>query len=140
MKKKVQTDGVDELNSLAVFGRLQKTINSRKKSPAEKSYIASLLQAKADKVLKKVAEETAEFILASSEFGHNKTPDNRQHLIAEAADVLFHLQIALAYYDVEIFALAEELIKREGVSGLLEKANRKDVANKKISQTQINNY
>ena len=70
-----------------------------------------------DAILKKVGEESTEFILAA------KVSD-KAHLIAEAADVWFHMLVLLSQKGLGPNDILKELTRREGVSGLEEKASR----------------
>lgn len=129
--------------ALAALNRLEATIAARRLSRTEDSYIARLLHQPAEKVLKKVAEESTEFIMAATTLSarledscaiaegseedtqyQKRVMDLRQKMIGEAADLQFHLQVALAHYNLSLEHVAEELARREGVSGLVEKANR----------------
>lgn len=114
----------NELEILTVFLRLQSVINARKKSTVQSSYVASILQAKIDKPIKKIAEELSEFIVAFCEYNGKKNTANRKKVIAEAADLWFHLQVALAYQNINLSDIALELKRREGESGHSEKARR----------------
>lgn len=131
------------MRDLSAFARLDDTIEKRRFTSANESYVASLLNADADKVLKKVAEESAEFILASMALSTtlgNSCPlpegsaeeinlrqqcqTMKERIVSEAADLQFHLQVALAHYNLSIVDVARELARREGTSGLVEKARR----------------
>jgi phosphoribosyl-ATP pyrophosphohydrolase len=101
-----------------VLARLTATIRSRKGADPQSSYIAGLF-AKPDAILKKVGEETAELIVASK----NGEPDAIVH---EATDLLFHVMIALAHHGLSIDDVMNELARREGTSGIVEKQRRKD--------------
>ena len=101
----------------SILDDLQATIHCRRQSDPAQSYVAKLLHGGRDRVLKKVGEESAEFLLAC------KNPEP-QPVIAEAADLLFHLLVALEERDLHIDEVLGELQRREGVSGLVEKASR----------------
>lgn len=101
----------------SVLDELQATIHHRRQADPAQSYVAKLLHGGRDRVLKKVGEEAAEFLLAC------KNPEP-QPVIAEAADLLFHLLVALEERDLHIDEVLGELQRREGVSGLVEKASR----------------
>ncbi len=86
---------------------LFRVIENRKKNPEEGSYTNSLLNEGDNKILKKIGEETAEFIMACK--------DKDQISVAnEAADIIFHLQVALAHQDVSWAEVLEILVKRRG--------------------------
>ncbi len=99
------------------LARLAATIEARRAADPEASYVASLLAGAEDAVLKKLVEEAAEAALAAK--GHD-----REALVREVADLWFHALVVLARAGVPPAAVAEELARREGVSGLAEKAAR----------------
>jgi len=68
----------------------------------------------------KVIEEAAEVVEAAGEAGD----EGRQHLVCEAADLLYHLLVMLAHRDVRLEEVEAELARRFGISGLEEKASR----------------
>ena len=86
---------------------LFKVIESRKSNPEEGSYTNSLLKEGDNKILKKIGEETAEFIMACKD----KNPIS---ITEEAADLLFHLQVALAHQNVSWEEVLKVLVKRRG--------------------------
>jgi phosphoribosyl-ATP pyrophosphohydrolase len=88
-----------------------------KHASPETSYVAKLYSKGEDAVLRKIAEEATELILAG------KTGD-KIHLVHEAADLWFHCMILLAQYDLSANDVLIELSRREGTSGLVEKASR----------------
>ncbi len=100
---------------------LEQTILSRKVTPSEKSYTSQLLQGGIVKIGGKIIEEAAEVVEAAGETDE----EGRQHTIREAADLLYHLLVLLACRDVRLAEVEAELARREGVSGLEEKASRK---------------
>ncbi|MCS6996886.1 MAG: phosphoribosyl-ATP diphosphatase [Casimicrobiaceae bacterium] len=106
---------------LAVLDRLSRRIAERRGGDPATSYVAQLAAKGEDAVLKKVAEETAEFIMAAKDVRYG---GHRDRLVAEAADVWFHMLIALSAYGAGAAEVAAELGRREGVSGLAEKAAR----------------
>lgn len=101
----------------AVLQRLETTIAARKGADADRSYTASLLAGGAEKCAKKFGEEAVEAALAA-------VSSDKQHLTAEAADVLYHLLVLLASAGVSLDDVAAALAAREGVSGHDEKAAR----------------
>ncbi|MEO1136908.1 MAG: phosphoribosyl-ATP diphosphatase [Pseudomonadota bacterium] len=100
-----------------VLSRLERTINARKGAPPDASYTASLLAGGAEKCAKKFGEESVEAALAA-------VAGDKEHLTAEAADVLYHLIVMLAQAGLSLSDVATVLIQREGVSGHDEKAAR----------------
>ncbi len=103
-----------------VLARLADTFEQRKSADPASSYTAALLSEGDDAILKKVGEESIEFILAAK-------GDDKAHLIAEAADVWFHMLVLLSHKGLGPDDILSELNRREGVSGLEEKANRAKV-------------
>ncbi|MFK7993117.1 MAG: phosphoribosyl-ATP diphosphatase [Granulosicoccus sp.] len=100
-----------------VLTRLCREIDARKGTDPENSYTASLFERGEDTILKKVGEEAVEFILAAKENGTD-------HLVAEAADVWFHMLVMLSSKGLSASDILAELERREGVSGHAEKAAR----------------
>jgi len=94
-----------------ILERLYQTIQDRKRSPKPDSYVSSLLQGGADKVLKKVVEEAGEVMLAAK-------GGKKEEIIYEAADLLFHTLVVLGYHDIKPEEVYQELASRFGKSGL----------------------
>jgi len=101
-----------------ILHRLSATIEARKQADADHSYVAKLLKGGQDKILKKIAEESAETLMASKD-------GNAQHVVRETADLWFHCLILLSHHGLSPEDVLQELEKREGVSGIAEKASRK---------------
>ena len=97
--------------------RLEQTIAQRASAPADRSYVASLFAKGTGKIAQKVGEEATETIIAA-------LSGSKQELTGEAADLLFHLLLLLRAGGVSLDEVLDELDRREGVSGLLEKAAR----------------
>lgn len=122
--------GADGLNHSEVLLRLAQTLAARRDADPASSYVAKLFAKAPDAALKKVGEETAEFIMAckDAESGvHAETAagvDSRRRVVGEAADVWFHMLVAMSRYDVTGADVLAELAKREGLSGIDEKAAR----------------
>ena len=98
--------------------KLYHTLLERKKADPKTSYVSSLYHKGENSLLKKIAEEAAEFCFAVKD-------NNKDEIIYEAADLAFHTLIALAYKNIHPEAILEELKRREGISGIEEKRNRK---------------
>ncbi len=96
---------------------LERIIQQRRQADPAQSYVAKLLQGGRDRVLKKVGEEATEFLLAC------KNPEP-QPVLAEGADLLFHFLVALTERNLQLEQVLAELQRREGVSGIAEKAAR----------------
>jgi phosphoribosyl-ATP pyrophosphohydrolase len=101
------------------LARLEQTIAERSNAAPDSSYVASLFAKGRGKIAQKVGEEATETIIAA-------LSGDAGHLTAEAADLLFHLMILLAEGGVALDDVLAELDRREGVSGLVEKAAREN--------------
>lgn len=101
-----------------ILQRLTLTMEARKQAAPESSYVAKLFSKGEDAILKKVIEEAGEVLLAS------KDGDN-SHLVYEVADLWFHTLVLLAHKGLSAAEVLEELARREGVSGIVEKEGRK---------------
>lgn len=102
-----------------ILQKLTETLEARKQAPTESSYVAKLFSKGEDAILKKVGEEATEVILAS------KSGD-KSHLVYETADLWFHCMVLLAQQGLSAEDVLNELARREGVSGIDEKASRKE--------------
>ena len=102
-----------------VLQRLGEVIERRRTADPEKSYVARLLTRGEDAILKKIGEEATEMVMASKDGDHAR-------IVAETADLWFHCLIALTYYGVRPAEVLAELERREGLSGIDEKAARQD--------------
>jgi phosphoribosyl-ATP pyrophosphohydrolase len=100
------------------LARLAAVIESRKGGDPDKSYVARLLARGPDAFLKKIGEEATEVVMAAKD-------GDRRKLVNEVADLWFHSMIALAHYGAAPADVIRELERREGLSGLDEKALRK---------------
>ena len=105
------------MNDAEILERLAATIESRMKSDPKASYVASLFHKGHDAILKKVSEEAAETLLASKD-------GDKLHLIRETADLWFHSMVLLAWHGLKPADVLAELERREGTSGIAEKAAR----------------
>ena len=106
------------MTDTTILHRLAETIEARKAADTNSSYVAKLLHGGQDKILKKIAEESAETLMAS------KDGDTNQ-VIYETADLWFHCLILLAHHGLTPDDVLQELERREGISGIAEKASRK---------------
>ena len=113
-----QSEQVEVLNYLG------KMMAERKASDPESSYVAKLYQKGLNKILEKMGEESIETIIAAKDFKSEKSEDNKNDLIYEVADLWFHTIVMLGYFDIEPQVVLNELARRQGLSGLVEKANR----------------
>ena len=100
-----------------ILARLAETLESRKQADPQSSYVAKLYGKGLDAILKKVAEEAAETIMAAKD-------GVREKIIYETADLWFHSLVLLAREGIHPGEILNELARREGLSGLAEKASR----------------
>jgi len=104
-----------------LLARLADTLASRRSEaggdPAT-SYVARLLVHAPDSILKKIGEEATELVMAAKD-------GEPQRIIAETADLWFHSLVLLTHFNVRFEDVLTELARREGLSGLEEKARRK---------------
>jgi phosphoribosyl-ATP pyrophosphohydrolase len=111
-------------NAEDALARLAAVIESRKAANGgdpEKSYVARLLHKGPDAFLKKIGEEATEVVMAAKDADHG---GDRNKIVCEVADLWFHSMIALAHYGLSPAEVVAELERREGTSGLSEKAAR----------------
>ncbi|MFO6420004.1 phosphoribosyl-ATP diphosphatase [Hylemonella sp. W303a] len=122
------------MNTHDALMRLAAVIDSRRPERGgdpEKSYVARLLHKGPDAFLKKVGEEATEVVMAAKDADHalalggSGADVARQKVLYEMADLWFHSLIALAHYGLTPADVIAELERREGMSGLEEKALRK---------------
>jgi len=116
---------VNAMNAVDSLARLAQVIEARKPANGgdpEKSYVARLLHKGPDAFLKKIGEEATETVMAAKDVDHG---GDKSKLVGEVADLWFHCMIALAHYDLSPADVVSELSRREGLSGLEEKALRK---------------
>lgn len=109
----------DSLSRLAALIESRKPVNG---GNPEKSYVARLLHQGPDAFLKKIGEEATEVVMAAKDVDHGADPAK---LLYEVADLWFHSMIALAHYGLTPADVVAELERREGTSGIEEKALRK---------------
>jgi phosphoribosyl-ATP pyrophosphohydrolase len=112
-------------NTSDTLMRLADVIESRKPANGgdpEKSYVTRLLHKGPDAFLKKIGEEATETVMAAKDIDNG---GDRSKLVNEVADLWFHSMIALAHYGLTPADVVDELARREGLSGLEEKALRK---------------
>jgi phosphoribosyl-ATP pyrophosphohydrolase len=105
----------------SVLAQLMDTIEDRKLHPSEKSYTSKLLSGGVPAIGAKITEEAAEVVEAAGESGD----EGRQHVVREAADLMYHLLVLLSHRDTGLADVETELARRFGMSGLEEKASRK---------------
>ena len=98
--------------------RIARLIEARRNGSPSESYVASLFAKGEDAILKKIGEEATETVLAAKD-------GDRLHLVRETADLWFHCMVMLAHYGLGPQDVLAELHRREGISGIDEKAARK---------------
>lgn len=101
----------------ATLDRLEQIIKERRVADPAHSYVAKLTGRGRSKMAQKVGEEAVETVIAA-------ISDHREEVVKEAADLLFHLGILLADMGLSFSDVMAELDRRDGVSGLVEKASR----------------
>lgn len=102
-----------------VLARLAQVIENRRGGNPDRSYVARLFHKGEDAILKKIGEESTEIVMAAKD-------GDRSRIVAEMTDLWFHCLIVLAQYGLQPQDVLTELARREGLSGLDEKAARKD--------------
>ena len=100
-----------------ILQKLAETLEARKRASPESSYVAKLFNKGEDAILKKIGEEAVEVMLASK-------GGDKNHLVYETADLWFHCMVLLAQHGMSAEDVLNELERREGVSGIAEKAGR----------------
>jgi phosphoribosyl-ATP pyrophosphohydrolase len=106
------------MHNQEILSRLAATIAERKHAEAGSSYVASLFAKGEDAILRKVIEEATEALLASKD-------GDKMHVVSEVADLWFHSMVLLAWHGLGPQDVLAELQRREGQSGIAEKASRK---------------
>ena len=101
-----------------ILERIAQSIHERKTGDPTKSYVAKLFSQGDDAMLKKIGEEATEVVLAAKS-------DDRLHLVREVTDLWFHCMIVLERHGLGPADVLAEMQRREGISGLDEKAARK---------------
>ena len=94
-------------------------LESRKSAAPDSSYVAKLYHKGTDAILKKVGEEATEVVMAAKDGDPDK-------IVYEVADLWFHTMVLLAEQNLHPDAVLDELQRRFGTSGLVEKASRKN--------------
>ena len=106
--------------STDLLARLADTLETRRPSQGgdpSSSYVAKLLAKGPDSFLKKVGEEATELVMAAKD----GVPER---IVSETADLWFHTLVLLTHYNLRPEDVLQELARREGLSGLVEKASR----------------
>ncbi len=106
-----------------VLDRVAATIESRKGGDPSSSYVAKLFSKGDDAILKKIGEEATETVMAAKDA---RVSGDASKVLYECADLWFHSLVLLAQFDLSPQQVLDELARREGLSGLEEKASRKE--------------
>jgi len=101
----------------ATLHTLEQTIRRRWSADPTTSYVAKLRGRGRAKIAQKVGEEAVETVIAAM-------ADDKPGVVGESADLLFHLMVLLADLDIPFDTVLDELDRREGLSGIAEKAAR----------------
>lgn len=107
------------MNNEGTLSRLQAVIANRRSGDPQSSYVAKLNAKGVPKIAQKLGEEAVETVIAAM-------ADDRDGLVGEAADLLFHLLVLLDAKGVPLADVLAELERREGTSGIVEKASRSE--------------
>lgn len=110
-----------------ILQRLFAVIESRKLTNGgdpEKSYVARLMAKGDDAILKKIGEEATETVMAAKD---TRNGGEKSKIVNECADLWFHCLVMLAHFGLTPNDILNELARREGISGIEEKASRKDL-------------
>ncbi|MYN01003.1 phosphoribosyl-ATP diphosphatase [Pseudoduganella sp. DS3] len=106
-----------------VLDRVAATIEARKGGDPSSSYVAKLFAKGDDAILKKIGEEATETVMAAKDA---RVSGDASKVLYECADLWFHSLVLLAQFGLTPQQVLDELARREGLSGLEEKASRKD--------------
>ncbi len=112
-------------DALARLAAVMESRKPRNGGDPTTSYVARLLSKGPDAFLKKIGEEATEVVMAAKDTDHG---GDKAKLVGEVADLWFHCMVALAHYDLSPADVLAELERREGTSGIEEKAMRKVLA------------
>ena len=100
-----------------VLNRLSELLDERKSADPSSSYVAKLYAKGLDSILKKIGEEATETVIAAK-------GGNAEEIIYETADLWFHTLVLLSHAGLSAQDVLNELARREGLSGIAEKASR----------------
>ncbi|MBA3039737.1 MAG: phosphoribosyl-ATP diphosphatase [Alphaproteobacteria bacterium] len=98
---------------------LERIVADRAQARPDESWTAKLVAGGQSKAAKKLGEEAVETVIAAIK-------DDRENLVYESADLLYHLMVVLKIADIPLKAVLEELQRRTAQTGLSEKASRQD--------------
>ncbi len=109
--------GTPERVGPEILADLAATVRERSRAPVDESYTARLVEAGIEKCAQKLGEEAIETVIAA-------VTGDRRHTVSESADMLYHLLVVYEALGIDINDVFAELQRRQGVSGLDEKAAR----------------
>ena len=115
--KAPEASAVSTSGSADILARLAEVIESRRGGDPSRSYVAKLLAGGDDRILKKVGEEATEVVIAAMQ-------GEKARIVSETADLWFHTLVMLAHHELRPQDVLAELMRREGLSGIDEKASR----------------
>ncbi|WP_020393596.1 phosphoribosyl-ATP diphosphatase [Thiolinea disciformis] len=110
---------MNTIDTTQILHQLAQVLEERKQAEPDSSYVAKLYAKGLDAILKKVGEEATETVMAAKD-------GDKEKIVYEVADLWFHSMVLLAQQNLHPDAVLNELARRFGLSGLVEKANRKD--------------
>ena len=113
-----QAGGTSTSGSADILARLAEVFESRRGGDPSRSYVAKLLAGGDDRILKKVGEEATEVVIAAMQ-------GEKARIVSETADLWFHTLVMLAHHELRPQDVLAELMRREGLSGIDEKASRR---------------
>jgi len=105
------------MSTMDILAKLESTLRERKGADPKESYVSSLYAKGDRKIAQKVGEEAVETAMAVA-------ADDNDEIISESADLLFHLMVLLEARGLSLADVTSELARREGLSGITEKASR----------------
>jgi phosphoribosyl-ATP pyrophosphohydrolase len=108
---------IDVLNGNDVLSRLSELLEQRKAADPSSSYVAKLYANGMDSILKKIGEEATETVIAAK-------GGKAEEIVYETADLWFHTLVMLSHAGLSAQDVLNELARREGLSGIAEKASR----------------
>lgn len=109
----------DGLNGNDVLSRLSELLEQRKAADPSSSYVAKLYAKGMDSILKKIGEEATETVIAAK-------GGKAEEIVYETADLWFHTLVMLSHAGLSAQDVLNELARREGLSGIAEKASRRE--------------
>lgn len=116
-KEEISKVEIDTTNAYGIIDTLYHVIQERKNDNPKKSYTSKLLNGKQNSMLKKVVEEAGELTFAIKD-------NDEEEIVYEAADVTYHVLVALASKNISPDRIKQELARRFGISGIEEKNSR----------------